>query len=364
MFKYLVLLASMVIATVAAFFSISGLGSLFAGAFMPVVIMASSLEAGKLVTASFLTRHWKDLTVLLRFYYILATCVLIVITSAGIYGFLTAAYQTTADQLSIVEQRANVLELRKERYQEQLDLYIGERTRVSETIQQLTEGLTNNTIQYVDQETGQLVTSTSMATRNVIQEQLNIAVSEREDVSLKIEEATDSVTSLDIQKIELEANNEVAAEIGPLRYLSNLTGWSMDSVVNVFALLIVFVFDPLAVALVVGYNRLALMKKVVKDENKKYEIYKEVEENKSPREEREGSTKEETIEILVDEISSHNLVDETEQSVSKYPDKTVTEEEEALDKMGDDVLSLESKQELDFQPPVKTRNNWGLGRNP
>lgn len=351
MFKYLVLLASMVIATVAAFFSISGLGSLFAGAFIPVVVMASSLEAGKLVTASFLTRHWKDLTVLLRFYYIVATGVLILITSAGIYGFLTAAYQTTADQLSIVEQQANVLELRKERYQEQLDLYSGERERISQTILQLTEGLTNNQIQYVDQETGQLVTSTSSATRNAIQEQLNIATEERGEISDRIEEATDSITSLDIQRIDLEANNEVAAEIGPLRYMSNLTGWSMDKVVNIFALLIVFVFDPLAVSLVIGYNRLAMLPKVVKDE-KKYEIYKEVEE-KEP-------TKEETIEILVDDAEDY------------IPEETVTEEEELtinvtiptddLDKEGAEVLDLESKPEVDFQPPVK--NRWGMSRQP
>jgi len=375
MFKYLVLLASMVIATVAAFFSISGLGSLFAGAFIPVVVMASSLEAGKLVTASFLTRHWKDLTVLLRFYYIVATGVLILITSAGIYGFLTAAYQTTADQLSIVTQQANVLELRKERYQEQLDLYSGERERISQTILQLTEGLTNNQIQYVDQETGQLVTSTSSATRNAIQEQLNIATTERDEISDRIEEATDSITSLDIQRIDLEANNEVAAEIGPLRYMSNLTGWSMDKVVNIFALLIVFVFDPLAVSLVIGYNRLAMLPKVVKDE-KKYEIYKEVEEKEPVRvgweEAAEKHSKEETIEILVDDADEYINLNDWIQNDETNDTENVTEEEELtvnvtiptddLDKEGAEVLDLESKPEVDFQPPVK--NRWGMSRQP
>ena len=119
MFKYVVLLSAIVIATVAAFFSVSGLGKLFAGSFLAVVIMASALETGKLVTASLLTRHWNDLTRLMRAYYLLATFTLIVITSAGIYGFLTAAYQTTADQLSILDRQTQVLDLRKERYQEQ-----------------------------------------------------------------------------------------------------------------------------------------------------------------------------------------------------------------------------------------------------
>ena len=194
----------------------------------------------------------------MRAYYLSATFILIVITSAGIYGFLTAAYQTTADQLSILDRQTQVLDLRKERYQEQLDLYVGERETLSSTVEELSRGLANNVIQYVDEETGQLITTTSLNTRLALQEQLQIATSERESLAVRIEELTDSVTQLDLQALNLTVDSEVAAEVGPLRYLSNLTGWSMDRVVNAFALLIVFVFDPLAVSLVVAYNRLHL----------------------------------------------------------------------------------------------------------
>jgi hypothetical protein len=259
MFKYVVLLSAIVIATVAAFFSVSGLGKLFAGSFLAVVVMASVLEAGKLVTASLLTRHWQDLTRLMRAYYLLATFVLIVVTSAGIYGFLTAAYQTTADQLSILDRQTQVLDLRKERYQEQLDLYIGERETLSLTVGELSRGLANNVIQYVDAETGQLITTTSINTRVALQEQLQIATQERGNLALRIEELTDSVTQLDLQALNLIVDSEVVAEVGPLRYLSNLTGWPMDSVVNIYALLLIFVFDPLAVSLIVAYNRLHLL---------------------------------------------------------------------------------------------------------
>jgi hypothetical protein len=274
MFKYVVLLSAIVIATVAAFFSISGLGKLFAGSFLAVVIMASALETGKLVTASLLTRHWNDLTRLMRVYYLSATFILIVITSAGIYGFLTAAYQTTADQLSILDRQTQALDLRKERYQEQLDLYIGERESLSSTVGELSRGLANNVIQYVDEETGQLVTSTSLNTRIALQEQLQIATQERGNLAIRIEELTDSVTQLDLQALNLTIDSEVVAEVGPLRYLSNLTGWPMDQVVNAFALLIVFVFDPLAVSLVVAYNRLHLQNVptkmiTLKEENEK-----------------------------------------------------------------------------------------------
>jgi len=260
-FLYGLLLTALTISGVAAFFSVSGLGRLFAGAFVPVLIMASTLELGKLVTASFLTRYWNELQKSLKIYFIFAVGILVLITSAGIYGFLTAAYQTTADQFSIINQQVSVLELKKERFQEQLDLYIGERQTLSSTIEQLSQGLSNNIVQYVDPSTGQLVTSTSSATRNAIQQQLNNSTQERSVVSQRIEEMTDSITSIDIEIININANNEVAAEIGPLRYLSELTGWPMNKVVNIFALLIIFVFDPLAVSLIIAYNQIAVQDK-------------------------------------------------------------------------------------------------------
>lgn len=259
MFPTIILITALVISSVAAFFSVSGLGSLFAGAFYPVVIMASALEVGKLVTASFLTRHWNDLSKGLKTYFIVATATLILITSAGIYGFLTAAYQTTADKFSIVTQQVSVLELRKQRYQEQLEVLLKERQEVSTTVASLSEGLANNRVQYVDDE-GRLITSTSSATRNALQQQLNIANQQRDRVSERIEQLSDTITSLDVQIVDINANNEVAAEIGPLRYLSNLTGLKMDFIVNLFALLIVFVFDPLAVCLIIGFNRLQLQR--------------------------------------------------------------------------------------------------------
>ena len=313
MFKYVVLLSAIVIATVAAFFSVSGLGKLFAGSFLAVVIMASVLEAGKLVTASLLARHWNDLTRLMRAYYLLATFVLIVVTSAGIYGFLTAAYQTTADQLSILDRQTQVLDLRKERYQEQLDLYIGEREILSLTVGELSRGLANNVIQYVDAETGQLITTTSINTRVALQEQLQIATQERGNLGLRIEELPDSVTQLDLQALSLTVDSEVVAEVGPLRYLSNLTGWPMDQVVNIYALLLIFVFDPLAVSLVVAYNRLHLL-----------------------------------------EVSSKKV---------KIKEKDEKKSNEPLDKPGQDVLDLDEEIEETDDTPEHLKGFMGLVRD-
>jgi hypothetical protein len=89
-----------------------------------------------------------------------------------------------------------------------------------------------------------------------LERQLTSAVESRDGVSKKIEVLTDSITSLDLQVLDLESNNEVAAEVGPLRYMSEITGKSMATIVNWFTLLIVFVFDPLAISMVIALNKL------------------------------------------------------------------------------------------------------------
>lgn len=260
-FKTIIGLSALLLAVCAAFFSVTGIGAMFAGAYAPVLIMAATLEYSKLVGVSFLYRYWEDIPKVLKSYMLVASAILIVITSAGIYGFLTAAYQKTADKLGVLDSQTQVLTLKKDRYTEQLNLYMAERQRLSENIQELSKGLANNVVQYRDQQTGNIITSTSSGTRTALQQQLNASVEERNKLAVKIEQMTDSISSLELQSLEMIANNDVAAEVGPLRYLSQLTGWQMNSVVNVFILVIVLVFDPLAICMVLGYNFLVKREK-------------------------------------------------------------------------------------------------------
>ena len=318
MFKIVMIIAAATIAVVAAFFSVSGIGKLFAGSFIPVVIMASALEMGKLVTASMLTRYWNKLSILLKVYYTIATLVLVLITSVGIYGFLTAAYQTTSDELKILDQQTAVLTLKRDRYQDQLNLYIQDREGINTRISDLTGGLSNNVIQYRDTVTNEIITTTSISTRNALQGQLVTAQEQRTETIVKIDEATDSITSLELQALTLQTSSEVAAEAGPLRYLSNLTGWSMDQVVNVFALLIVFVFDPLAISLVIGYNYIHVREEELVDKKKLYKIYNDPDNPKD--------------EILPD--------DEVE---IKVEEELIETSEATIDTEGVDVLSLREK---------------------
>jgi hypothetical protein len=242
------------VAFTAAFFSVTGIAKLFAGATIGVLVMATSLELGKIVGISFLYQYWKEIPKLLKAYLVTASAILMIITSLGIYGFLSGAYQATADQLNVATQQSSVLELKKARFQDELGLLLQERDRLSGNIQELSRGMANNQQQYRDAQTGQILTTSSSANRIALQKQLTVTSSERSGISTRIEALSDSIGGLDIQLLEMNTNNDIAAEVGPLRFISNITGWSMDSIVNIFALLIVFVFDPLAIALVIAIN--------------------------------------------------------------------------------------------------------------
>ena len=249
------IVSTLALAGSAAYYSVFGLSSLFAGAKTEVIIMAGALEFSKLIIASYLHNHLNKAG-WIKWYLTLAVGVLMVITSAGIYGFLTSAYQKTADQLGVMDKQVQVIELKKNRFQEQLDYFNVEKKELSESITELRNGLSNNVVQYRDRETGQIITTTSSSQRKALEKQLESAVQSRDNVSKKIEVFTDSITSLDLQILDLESNNEVAAEVGPLRYMAEITGKPMNVIVNWFTLLIVFVFDPLAISMVIALNKL------------------------------------------------------------------------------------------------------------
>ena len=253
-FGFLMVFSTLSLAGTAAYYSVFGLSSLFAGAKTEVIIMASALELAKLIVASYLHNHWKKLGLLLKSYLTLGVLILMIITSAGIYGFLTSAYQTTADQLTNVDKQVVIVQMKRDRFSESLEGYKVERAQLNNSITELTKGLSNNVIQYKDT-LGNIITTTSSSTRRVLNSQLDDMKEQRNRVSIKMETVTDSITKLDLQILDLESNNEVAAEIGPLRYMAKITGKPMDIIVNWFTLMIVFVFDPMAIAMVIAVNK-------------------------------------------------------------------------------------------------------------
>jgi hypothetical protein len=249
----LIALSALSISTSAAFFSIIGLSKLFAGAATAVIIMGSALEVSKLVIASLLYQYRKTLPKLLKIYLTVACVILISITSIGIYGFLSGAYKTTSDKMSIVDKEINLINLKKERFNEQLLFLNQEKSQLNQDISSLREGLTNNKIQYTDVN-GNLISTTSSANRKTFEKQLETTIERKNQVDSKIETTTDSITKFEIEILNIESTNDLAAELGPLQYLSDITGKSMDNIINYLLLLIVIVFDPLAISLVVAAN--------------------------------------------------------------------------------------------------------------
>lgn len=253
-FPFIIALSALSVSLSAAFYSVTGLSKLFAGASFQVLIMASSLEIAKLVIASLLYQYWGELNKILRTYLSVAAIVLVFITSAGIYGFLSAAYQETAASAGIVDKEIELIDLKKGRFEENRTYYLSEKEALDESISDLRAGLANNVIQYKDKETGQIITTTSSSTRRALQKELDQAVESRNKISQKLEVVTDSISSLEIKRLNVESNSEVAAELGPLKYISELTNTPMSKVVNILMLVIIFVFDPLAISLVIAAN--------------------------------------------------------------------------------------------------------------
>jgi len=263
----IVVLCALSVSTSAAFFSVYGLSKLFAGASFAIIIMATSLEISKLAIVSLLHQYWNILPRLLKFYFITASTVLIFITSAGIYGFLSNAYQVTATQNEVVQKEISVIEYRKSNYETQLADYNAEKQNIVNDISELRKSLSSGTqVQYIDKESGQLITTSSRSIRQSFEKQLDDALARRNDIDAKAEVLNDSIVSLELQVIEIENSNTAAAELGPLIYLNKLTGIPMERLVNWLLIIIVFVFDPLAVCLVIAANNIFGLKRIDSNE--------------------------------------------------------------------------------------------------
>ena len=247
-------ISALSISGTAAFYSISGLSKLFAGAAFAVIIMATALEISKLVLATLLHQYWDRLGALLKTYLTTAVIVLILITSLGIYGFLSAAYQETANKSSIIDTRIAFLEQKRDFYQADVDRFDNELERISGNIATLSQAKSRD-IQVRD-------TTSATGFRNTIstselrlaQARIEVEEQNRKDVQAQRSVAADSLQKFQIAILDANVDNDIAAELGPLKYLSGITGIPMDLIINYLLLVIIFVFDPLAVSMVLAAN--------------------------------------------------------------------------------------------------------------
>ena len=253
-FPFIIASSALSVSASAAFYSISGLSKLFAGAALAVIIMTTSLEVAKLVIASLLYQYRKTIPKLLKYYLTVAAVVLVLITSMGIYGFLSAAYQETAAKAGSIDAQISLIETKRDNVREQLAVYSDEKSSINTAVAELRSGLSNNKIQYKDRETGQIINTTSSSTRRALERQLDQAILRQTEINTKVDGLNERLFEYETEIVEVSINNDIAGELGPLKYLSGLTGTPMDKIINYLLLTIIFVFDPLAIALVIAAN--------------------------------------------------------------------------------------------------------------
>lgn len=250
---FIILISGLIISLCAAYYSVFGLSKLFSGEKIAITIMASSLELSKVIIATLLYQYWKKLNKLLKTYLISALSVLILITSLGIYGFLSSAYDKVSQENNKLEIKLNYYNTKLDNFNKLKDTYTSQQLEINTSISELRKGLSNNKIQYKDKK-GNIITTTSSADRNSIERQLQSAIENQNKLNDNIISISDSISQYEVIKLDEISSSKVAAELGPLKYISKLTNMETDRIVNYFILLIIFVFDPLAITLLITAN--------------------------------------------------------------------------------------------------------------
>ena len=235
----LTFISAISISVIAAGYSILGLATLFAGAYIPIIAMGSALEVGKLVAASWLYHNWQsDIPRLLKTYLFTAIIVLIFITSMGIFGFLSKAH---LDQVKPTSSNNIKIEL--------LDNQINQQNLIIKRSQNTLDQLDRALEVYIDKE----YVTRGLKERKKQEE-------ERSALNESINNASDKIAELTNEKASLKLEQDkIEAEVGPIKYIAELIYGDeaknyFDEAVRIVILILIFVFDPLAVLLLIAAN--------------------------------------------------------------------------------------------------------------
>ena len=252
--KILIGVAALLLAVLAALFSVIGLSKLFAGAGITIIAMASTLEASKLIVTSFLYQYWATINKMLRLYLLISILIVASITSIGIYGYLSGAYQTTKLKYDLTLTQADSLSTKKIYYESLVTTY---KTQVQNKNVQLNTLINLRNSQ--ESRATQLVTqyrSSRSADKSAINTENSIKTINRniDSLNTSIIVFSDSASLMQVAITQLKLKTEISSELGPLVYISNVLNTPMDNVVNMLIILFIIVFDPLAICMVISYN--------------------------------------------------------------------------------------------------------------
>jgi len=268
---WFLLFCALGLSATAAYYSVLGLSIIFAGVAIPVIVMGSFLEVSKIAIATYLHNSWKKMYMLLKVYLTIALVTLSIITSIGIYGLLSTGFQENIAKMEIGSKQIQNIEVKKQRFEEIKTDLEKEKITLDKDISQLRNALsTNTTTQSVDKRTGQLVTKANNANRKSFELQLASTQASKDKLSIKIDALNDSITNLDIKVLDMESKASEGNELGAIQYVSEITGANVKTVANWFIFLLIFVFDPLAITLIIATN------KAFEDIKPKKNIYGEI----------------------------------------------------------------------------------------
>jgi len=238
LFGLLTLLVALAISAVAAYYSIVGLMAIFAGAKLAIAIMGVVLEIGKLVVASWTFQNWKTSPLSLRTYFILAVIILMLITSLGIFGFLSRAHITQSSPTGLIQERIERIDLKVDQRQTQINRYQGRLNTLDQALQRYIElGAISKGLRKI----GEMDNETAL-------------------LKTKIEGLENEIDGLSDEKYELKTELNLAeVEVGPIRYVASMlyddvSESQLEEAVRWIIVLLIFVFDPLAVVLVIAAN--------------------------------------------------------------------------------------------------------------
>jgi cell division protein FtsL len=287
MFKVLLGLSALFLASCGAFFSVKGIGLLFSGSFWPAIIMASSLEFGKIMATSFLYRYWKKINNIIKTYLISAIVVLMAITSLGIFGFLSQAFYSTKSNIDAIESQVSLLQVKKTSLKDQI---VSNNDR-AKTLVDTRKNQENNLTKALDQSTTTTVTKSGglfssdtqekvidkkslelkSKTLDTMQSSISTLESNIQKININNEELNKEINNIDNQLITLN-KQIVSSDIGTYKFIAEAFNVKIETVVKYFILIIVGVFDPLAVSLLLAYNIAANRK----FNEKEVEVVKEI----------------------------------------------------------------------------------------
>jgi hypothetical protein len=269
MFKYILGFSAFTLASCAAFFSIKGIALLFAASFWSVVIMAGSMELAKLISASYLYRYWDDMNKILKRYMVIAVVLLMIITSLGIFGFLSDAFQRNFSQYSFNVSKIDILKSQQTFTLSQIDFNknkLKDLIGLQKTYQSSLDNASKQDVIitktteggfFSSQKTEKIADSKLIESKNKIiessQQNIGSLFNQISGVTQDLRNLENQNSTLNQEILNLESDN-TKGEIGTFKFIAEAFNLKIETAVRIFIVLIMIVFDPLAVCLVIAYN--------------------------------------------------------------------------------------------------------------